>query len=127
MWRTPVGDVMLSSVSIPPITSIPTKIWPWLRRNGAFVRELPVAPDTPVDLGFVPGSRGVNLSALTAPGNRPQAAAFGAPSTIGFSSDPEQRYLYIGDNQMIHARRLRLDAVSTGLPAVACSRPKSAR
>src|SRR6185295_2498473 len=34
---TPVGDVMLSSVSIPPITSIPTKIWPWLRRNGEIV------------------------------------------------------------------------------------------
>jgi hypothetical protein len=58
-----------------------------------------VAPETPVDLGFVPRSRGVNLSALTAPGNPPQAAGFGAPSTIGFSIDPEQRYLYIGDNQ----------------------------
>ena len=69
------------------------------RRDGTVVRELSVAPDTPVDLGFVPRSRGVNLSALTATGNPPQAAGFGAPSTIGFSIDPEQRYLYVGDNQ----------------------------
>jgi hypothetical protein len=53
------------------------------RRNGAFVREISIAPDTPVELGFIPGARG---------------AAFGAPSTIGFSQDPEQRYLYLGDN-----------------------------
>src|SRR5262249_1439209 len=69
------------------------------RRDGTFVRELSVAPDTPVDLGFVPGSRGVNLSALTAPVNPPRAAGYGAPGTIGFSRDPEQRYLYVGDNQ----------------------------
>src|SRR6267143_258604 len=43
------------------------------RRDGTFVKELSVAPETPVDLGFVPRSRGVNLSALTAPGNPPQA------------------------------------------------------
>jgi DNA-binding beta-propeller fold protein YncE len=53
------------------------------RKDGTFVREIYVAPDTPVDLGFVSG-----------PGAR-----FGAPSTIGFSKDPEQRYLYLGDNQ----------------------------
>ena len=49
----------------------------------------------------MPGSRGISPSALTAPlGSRPpQAAGFGAPSTVGFSSDPEQRYLYVGDNQ----------------------------
>ena len=70
------------------------------RRDGTYLSELYVAPDTPADIGFVPGSRQVNRSALTAPGDGPpQAAGFGAPSTIGFSSDPEQRYLYIGDNQ----------------------------
>ena len=70
------------------------------QRDGTFVRELYVAPDTPVDLGFVTGARRVNRSALTASGDdAPQAAGFGAPSTIGFSSDPEQRYLYVGDNQ----------------------------
>jgi hypothetical protein len=53
------------------------------RRNGTFVREISVAPDTPVELGFIPGARG---------------AGFGAPSTIGFSQDPAQRYLYLGDN-----------------------------
>jgi DNA-binding beta-propeller fold protein YncE len=53
------------------------------KRNGAFVRELQVAGDTPVELGFIPGARG---------------AGFGAPSTIGFSQDPEQRFLYLGDN-----------------------------
>ena len=34
------------------------------------------------------------------PANRPhETAGFGAPSTVAFSSDPEQRYLYVGDNQ----------------------------
>jgi len=81
------------------------------RRDGAFVKELSVASDTPVDIGFVPGSRGISPSALTAPlGSRPpQAAGFGAPSTVGFSSDPDQRYLYVGDNQnfkiLIYRRR----------------------
>ena len=71
-----------------------------LRRDGTFLSELYVAPDTPVDLGFVTGARRVNRSALTASEEGgPQAAGFGAPSTIGFSRDPEQRYLYIGDNQ----------------------------
>ena len=70
------------------------------RRDGTFVSELSVAPDTPVDLGFLTGARRVNRSALTAFGDDPpQAAGFGAPSTIGFSRDPEQRYLYVGDNQ----------------------------
>lgn len=54
------------------------------RRDGTFVREISVAADTPVELGFVPGARG---------------AGFGAPSTVGFSNDHEQRYLYLGDNQ----------------------------
>jgi hypothetical protein len=54
------------------------------RRDGTFVREIYVAEDTPVGLGFIPGSDG---------------AGFGAPSTIGFSKDPGQRYLYLGDNQ----------------------------
>ena len=72
-----------------------------LRTDGTFLRELYVSPDTPVDLGFLPESRGVSRSALTAPrgDGPPQAAGFGAPSTVGFSSDPEQRYLYVGDNQ----------------------------
>lgn len=54
------------------------------RRDGMFVREIYVAEDTPVELGFVPGASG---------------AGFGAPSTIGFSKDGAQRYLYLGDNQ----------------------------
>ena len=53
------------------------------RRNGTFVREIYVAADTSVELGFIPGARG---------------AGFGAPSTIAFSPDPDQRYLYLGDN-----------------------------
>ena len=44
-----------------------------------------MAPETPVDLGFFVGPV--------------PPARFGAPSTIGFSKDPEQRYLYVGDNQ----------------------------
>lgn len=53
------------------------------RRDGTFVDELPVAPDTPAELGFPEGVGAVN---------------FGAASTIGFSADPAQRHLYVGDN-----------------------------
>lgn len=52
-------------------------------RDGSFVDEFPVAPDTPADLGFPVGVDGVR---------------FGSASTIGFSADPAQRYLYVGDN-----------------------------
>ena len=70
------------------------------RTDGTFVSELFVSPDTPVDHGFLPGVRGYNLQALLAPvATRTQTAGFGAPSTVAFSSDAEQRYLYVGDNQ----------------------------
>ena len=80
------------------------------RRDGTFVSELFVSPDTPVDHGFLPGVRGFNRQALLAPlATRTQTAGFGAPSTVAFSSDTEQRYLYVGDNQnhkiVIYRRR----------------------
>ena len=52
-------------------------------RDGTFVTELSVAPDTPAELGF---PRGVG------------AVRFGSASTIGFSVDPAQHFLYVGDN-----------------------------
>lgn len=80
------------------------------RRDGKFVRELFVESDTPVDLGFLPGVRGINRQSQLAPlSPRKESAGFGAPSTVAFSSDPEQRFLYVGDNQnhkiMIYRRR----------------------
>ncbi len=53
------------------------------RRDGTFVTEFLVAPDTPAELGFPQGVGAVN---------------FGSASTIGFSPDAGQRYLYVGDN-----------------------------
>ena len=53
------------------------------RRDGAFVAEFPVAPDTPAELGFPAGVGAVN---------------FGSASTIGFSADAAQQFLYVGDN-----------------------------
>ena len=52
-------------------------------RDGTFVTEFPVAPDTPAELGFPAGVG---------------AARFGSASTIGFSVDPAQHYMYVGDN-----------------------------
>ena len=84
------------------------------RRDGSYVREFFVEPDTPADIGFLPGARGVNRRSLLAPLTpRTETAGFGAPSAVAFSSDPEQRFLYVGDNQnhkiMIYRRRdLRL-------------------
>jgi DNA-binding beta-propeller fold protein YncE len=80
------------------------------RRDGTYVSEFFVEPDTPVDIGFLPAARGVNrLSVLGPLSPRKETAGFGAPSTVAFSSDPEQRYLYVGDNQnhkiMIYRRR----------------------
>ncbi len=80
------------------------------RRDGKYVRELFVEPDTPVDLGFLPGVRGGNRLSLLGPlSPRKESGGFGAPSTVAFSSDPEQRFLYVGDNQnfkiMIYRRR----------------------
>jgi DNA-binding beta-propeller fold protein YncE len=80
------------------------------RRDGTYVREFFVEPDTPVDIGFLPGARGVNRLSMLGPlSPRTETAGFGAPSTVAFSSDPEQRFLYVGDNQnfkiMIYRRR----------------------
>ena len=52
-------------------------------RDGTFVTELSVAPDTPAELGFPQGVGAVR---------------FGSASTIGFSVDPAQHFLYVGDN-----------------------------
>ena len=79
------------------------------RRDGTYIREFFVEPDTPVDIGFLPAARGVNRLSLLGPLSRTETAGFGAPSTVAFSSDPEQRYLYVGDNQnhkiVIYRRR----------------------
>ena len=53
------------------------------QRDGTFVTEVSVAQDTPAELGFPEGVGAVN---------------FGSASTVGFSTDSEQRYLYVGDN-----------------------------
>ena len=52
-------------------------------RDGTFITEFPVAPDTPAELGFPQGVGAVR---------------FGSASTIGFSVDPAQHYMYVGDN-----------------------------
>lgn len=52
-------------------------------RDGTFVSEFPVAPDTPAELGFPVGVGAVR---------------FGSASTIGFSIDPAQHFMYVGDN-----------------------------
>ena len=53
------------------------------RRDGTFVTEFLVAPNTPTELGFPQGVGATN---------------FGSASTIGFSKDSEQRFMYVGDN-----------------------------
>ena len=53
------------------------------QRDGAFVTEFSVAADTPAELGFPEGVGATN---------------FGPASTIGFSVDPAQEFLYVGDN-----------------------------
>lgn len=53
------------------------------QRDGAFVTEFDVAPDTPAELGFPSGVGATN---------------FGSASTIGFSKDPTQHFIYVGDN-----------------------------
>lgn len=84
------------------------------RRDGSYISELFVEPDTPVDIGFLPGARGINRRSQLGPlSPRSETAGFGAPSTVAFSADPDQRFLYVGDNQnfkiMIYRRRdLRL-------------------
>ena len=52
-------------------------------RDGTFLTEFPVAPDTPAELGFPQGEGAVR---------------FGSASTIGFSVDPAQHFMYVGDN-----------------------------
>ena len=53
------------------------------RRDGTFVTEFLVAPNTLAELGFPQGVGATN---------------FGSASTIGFSKDSEQRFMYVGDN-----------------------------
>ncbi len=53
------------------------------QRDGSFVTEMSVAADTPAELGFPEGVGAVN---------------FGSASTIGFSVDATQQFLYVGDN-----------------------------
>ena len=52
-------------------------------KDGTYVTEVSVAKDAPAEFGFPAGVGAVN---------------FGTASTVGFSTDPEQRYLYVGDN-----------------------------
>jgi len=53
------------------------------QRDGTFVTEVSLAEGTPAELGFPAGIGSVN---------------FGSASTVGFSVDAEQEFLYVGDN-----------------------------
>ncbi len=53
------------------------------QRDGTYVTEFAVAPETPAELGFRQGVGATN---------------FGSASTIGFSRDPTQHFMYVGDN-----------------------------
>jgi len=71
------------------------------QRDGTFVTEVSIAAGTPAELGFPAGIGSVN---------------FGSASTIGFSADAEQEFLYVGDNMNAKIwifRRLTLELLSS--------------